>query len=835
MIRPSQPARSSRRNRLRPTLDLLEGRALMATTGGLAPSFAASGIYSVDLNPTDAPLQANITADALEPDGSIVEALVINLGTTSDPSTSVGLIHLTASGATDTLFGGAGLATIPLPSGQTDATVENLLTLPNGQIIVQGTTSVLVDAADNITNISSSFLERFNENGTLDTTFGTGGLVEIAATTGAIFTHAALQSNGQIVLAGLAPNPLATNGSQAIGVERLDANGQVDTTFGTNGLVTLSDATQAQITEATGFDESATGLAIAPDGQIIVIGTDAEAYLFGAPLTPEIFRLNADGTQDTSLSQTGLQSSLLNDPVGLAVQPNGQILVIGSQLFADFLYGAAVPAIVVRLDLDGALDAETLPAPSIAFGFDLEIGSESTDQDAGAIAVEPDGNVAITGDSPTDAIVVNQLTPGLLPDPSFGTDGVVTIPIPMPPPASIGAASNYFDYTNSLPISPSGRIIVAGTGGADFSFSDSSRNNIVVEIDSNNPTTTVNDYYGTGISDPAIYLPSYGAFAIADPSGQTTGKLVYFGIPGAGQTIPAPGDYYGTGQTDIAAYLPALGVYAIQDPTGQTTGESFTFGMAGLGNSIPAPGDYYGSGQTNVAVYMPSIGAFAIMATATQPGRIIPFGIAGSGQSIPVPGDYYGTGQDDVAVYLAQSATWAILAPGGQTGELIPFGLPGVGNSIPVPGDYDGSGKTELAVYIPSLAELIYRPANGGADVTVPFGVAGAFNTLPAPGDYDGSGKTEVAAYLPAYGIFAYRPADGGADVYKSIGVPGIGQTLPVTTVALAAFTDDSAATVSAMAFEGSGAMGQADPLDFLFTPESAAKKAKAGEPSTTS
>ncbi len=71
------------------------------------------------------------------------------------------------------------------------------------------------------------------------------------------------------------------------------------------------------------------------------------------------------------------------------------------------------------------------------------------------------------------------------------------------------------------------------------------------------PRDVRSDFDGDGVSDVAEYLPTLGAFAIR-PSSGTPDQIIPFGIPGAGQSLPATGDYDGDGRTDIAAYLPSL-------------------------------------------------------------------------------------------------------------------------------------------------------------------------------------------------------------------------------------------------------------------------------------
>ncbi len=82
-----------------------------------------------------------------------------------------------------------------------------------------------------------------------------------------------------------------------------------------------------------------------------------------------------------------------------------------------------------------------------------------------------------------------------------------------------------------------------------------------------------------------------------------------------------PGDFYGTGQTDLAVYLPSQGAFAIRNPT--TGHDTITpFGIPGAGNSIPAVGDHDGSGKAELAVFLPKLGAFAYRPANGGPDKI---------------------------------------------------------------------------------------------------------------------------------------------------------------------------------------------------------------------
>ncbi len=771
---------ASRRRGDRPRLrvETLEARALLASAGSLDPSFG--GGYGSSTVSIDVPVLSTIwtTAESVTttPDGHIL----VQDGITSNPSKTVvggfqfatALVELNANGALNTSFGTDGQ--VILPGGL-------ITVMPNGGIIVSTTSPVAVNGG------GSYLAYRLNPNGSRDMSFGTDGFAEYPANTTTVDrvddpTLAVPLPNNQLLL--------VQGGSTGFAAVRLNADGSLDTSYGQDGTATVT-ATNGSQAGGSAALQSAT---LQANGQLILTGTISYFAGFAGLVKSQIVvtRLNSDGSLDTSFGgsaaagiveiPTGLADPkpVIDFAEGVAVQPtSGDVLVAGQEGSSDTLY---------RLNTDGTLDT------TFGTGGVVTTGNDMSD-DIQSISVEADGDIVLGGFyaiGNANPLYVSQLNPDGTPDASFGnTTSPGLLQLTRLAPADTEGEpklSSTIDPTTGDILLPGVAAVGSLTGLTYGVTVDSILTTSTTGPSAHTPTpASPADLTGLGLSDLAVYNVSTGIFVTATtsdviPLSSSAGPNTFgFGIPGAGQTIPAVADYQGIGVSQFAAYLPASGVYAIY-PTATSPGLFQQFGMAGAGNSIPVPADYYGTGQADVAVYMPSIASFAIMATATQPGRIIPFGIPGAGQSIPAPADYYNTGQDDIAVYLAQAGAFAILAPGGASGEVIPFGKPGIGQSIPVPGDYDGSGKTELAVYIPSLGAFFYRPADGQPDVRVPIGIPNS-GEIPVPGDYDGSGRTEAAIYDPTTGVLLYQPAKGGPAVGILIGTPNNG-SIPVTAPA---------------------------------------------------
>jgi len=505
----------------------------------------------------------------------------------------------------------------------------------------------------------------------------------------------------------------------------------------------------------------------------IILGTIAPGqsvtvqitYLSSGSSNPFVGNTATDTDTVTAGSATS-DPNLANNQASVSITqlpaPSGRISLATTPVSGTFRQGVAVP-ITIQVSNIGEADATGVVVddtpPSSIDSFQASQGTSVLVQGTLSFSL---GTIA-AGATATIEIVITPSRPGL----QSNTGGVQTF-------STVGFTLNGF-YS----------------GSSDFGL-------LVI------PRDVRSDFDGDGKADIAEFIPSTATFAIR-PSSVGPDRIIQFGIPGAGQSIPASGDYDGDGKTDLAVYLPSIGSFAIRPSSGGAD-EIIPFGIPGAGQSIPAPGDYDGDGKTDLALYFPATGTFAYRPSSGGPDQIIQFGAAGAGQSIPAPGDYDGDGKTDLAVYLPAFGDFAYRPSSGGADQIIQFGAAGAGQSIPVPGDYDGDGKTDLAVYLPSFGLFAVRPSSGGGDRIGTFGAAGARQTLPAPGDYDGDGKTDIAATLPAFGLFAVRPSSGGGDRVGTFGPVGLGLSVPVSglaglSVAGSGVQAASVASVSAAAF----------------------------------
>jgi uncharacterized delta-60 repeat protein len=151
------------------------------------------------------------------------------------------------AGQLDPTFGNGGIVTTDfgIQSGSSNVASANaVLIQPNGQIVVAG-------GIPSGTGFPVPAVARYNTNGSLDTTFGTSGVVSTPSIEDVPFTAVTLQSDGKIVAVG--------GGFDAY-VVRYTSGGVLDSSFGTGGIVALN------------FNNgpSAAGVVEQPNGDILV-------------------------------------------------------------------------------------------------------------------------------------------------------------------------------------------------------------------------------------------------------------------------------------------------------------------------------------------------------------------------------------------------------------------------------------------------------------------------------------------------------------------------------------------------------------------------------------
>lgn len=146
-------------------------------------------------------------------------------------SQQIALLKVTGVGVLDTSFDGDGRWTQAI-----EGVVENVIEQSDGKIVLIGR------AINPGSGNSDCFAARLNANGSADTSFGTSGFAYFDFDGGADLCFAgALASDGLFYIAAEVMNTTAGTGKDAA-VMRFDASGNIDTNFGENGWIVMSDS-----------------------------------------------------------------------------------------------------------------------------------------------------------------------------------------------------------------------------------------------------------------------------------------------------------------------------------------------------------------------------------------------------------------------------------------------------------------------------------------------------------------------------------------------------------------------------------------------------------------
>src|SRR6478735_471829 len=423
------------------------GLAAMAIAGGVTAASAGASSAGSASSGGAAAAAARTPPAAV---GRQVEPILVQAQATADST----------PGSLDPTFGNGGKVLTP-GGGASDAIMQ-----PNGDIVVS----------------TGSGVARFLPTGQLDTAFGSGGLASTGFVGGEGLQGVALQPDGKIIWVGSQNTPgFPAFGTFSFVVARFNANGTLDASFGTGGR----DSVEFFAPPMQGAQEFARAVLVQPDGKILVAGSARQGQIRFAPIQGALARFNADGTLDTSFGTGGkiLSSSLPNGITALGLDAAGDIFTLPIRAEfspsgqAEALTPAAITASssggssaflpsgqfvlangssvarhdddiqVQRFNADGSL-----ASASPAFDYSGAAGLDQARDSALAVAVQANGQAVVGGAHffGTSLFGVARVNSDGTLDASFGSGGVLTTTI------------NGNEAVQAILIQPDGKIIAVG-------------------------------------------------------------------------------------------------------------------------------------------------------------------------------------------------------------------------------------------------------------------------------------------------------------------------------------------------------------------------------------
>jgi uncharacterized delta-60 repeat protein len=398
--------------------------ASAAGGGALDPSFGEGGkvvtdlgervdTYSVAIQPGGGiVLLGNVVL--LRPDGSIVPG---RGGLISRPV----LIRYRSDGTLDAGFGEGGHTKVVHGDEFVEGAFRALALQNDGGIVVGG--SVNGDFA----------LVRHRGDGSLDATFGNGGIVTTDLGAQDEVASVLVQPDGKIIGIGRSQRITVSSRGETIeapqlALVRFHVDGSVDRSFGDGGR---------QLLDVGAYAHAA---ALAPGGEIVVTGSRSEQG------TLVLARLTARGRRDPSFSRDGLVNGrpVRADPGWhrVAVQRDGKIVVIAPRADGN-VFG------LVRFQADGSRD------PTFGVGVAIELADLPV-RAIYALALDSSGRIVVVGAGTTGfaSFVAMRLTPAGRLDPSFGDGGIVTT-----------GFGRRHEVVRAVALQPDGKIVAAGWAG----------------------------------------------------------------------------------------------------------------------------------------------------------------------------------------------------------------------------------------------------------------------------------------------------------------------------------------------------------------------------------
>ncbi len=268
---------------------------------------------------------------------------------------------------------------------------------PDGKIILS---TGILNGADSDVGVL-----RYNGDGSLDSTFGTGGVVIYGGGKGNDSGRLiAIQKDGKIILTGYRYN----GKNYDILTMRYNSDGTLDNSFGTRGVAIYDNASR---------NDYGRGIAIQTDGKIVVTARSTG----DSTSIAMILRYKSDGVLDTTFGMNGVvtyEGGYGNDGFrDVAIQADGKIVVSGYTKTAT-----GFDVMTARYNNNGALD-HTFGTTGVAT-YDGGYG----DDGARGIAIQLDGKIVVSGgyyNGKDMDVLVLRYNPDGTPDNAFGTKGAV--------------------------------------------------------------------------------------------------------------------------------------------------------------------------------------------------------------------------------------------------------------------------------------------------------------------------------------------------------------------------------------------------------------------------
>ena len=433
-----------------------------AAITGLDSTFGNAGVAKTTLSAADGDRLLSV---AVGKDGKTYGVGFVSIA--GDQAMAVA--RTKADGTLDTTFSDDGYATVNVaPGGKTGETSRGVAVQSTGKVVVAGSFEHDPTAQGDAARDTDIAVTRFDADGNLDPTFGTGGTTKVDLGQGRFLPPAAGSSSPANTLVGdsaygltVLPDDrlLVVGATPATGDGRTDADfavllftpgGTLDPSFATGGVLTV---------DVEGGHETPRQAQVQDDGKIIFDGYTRNTAT-PAVVRPALVRIMPDGTLDPTFGKGGIGGSVILDPVGEAYDigiQGDKYVTVGYGHSAD---SEKVDLLAARFTSTGVLD------PTFGTKGVVRIDVAGDDDRGRDLVVLPDGRILIAGSAKPDASDLNAMLVLLekdgARDAAFGRNGLLQVDLGGPSDSFFGVA-----------LTPDGKhAMVVGFKGAEATTGD---------------------------------------------------------------------------------------------------------------------------------------------------------------------------------------------------------------------------------------------------------------------------------------------------------------------------------------------------------------------------
>jgi uncharacterized delta-60 repeat protein len=405
-------------------------KCYFALPGCLDTTFGFNGLVTTD--PDGPTHNTSYGGVVVQPDGKIIVTGQALASGSTGTNLDFLVLRYNVDGSLDTSFGdsdqfnsGLRLGYVITPFTTGPEFTRAVLLQTDSKIVVAGQSAGVYNGQNDPTNgLGGMAVARYNTDGTLDSSFGSGGKVIVYFNNSASAFGMAIQSDGRLVLAGSSANQFV--------VARLNTNGSLDTSFGSNGKLSINPS-ESKHGGGFAWTVAIQRVPAITGEERIVLGGRADTKLTNGSTVWAftVIRLKPNGAIDTTFGSSGRVYTTFfgfsDDLRELAIDSSNRIVAAGIVYTANSQCGMyAIDFGVVRYTQDGSLDVSFSGGKQTA---DIYGGTD----DFQGLVLQTDGRLVIAGtarssdNSVTDFALVRFNADGSR-DSTFGLlgNGIVT-------------------------------------------------------------------------------------------------------------------------------------------------------------------------------------------------------------------------------------------------------------------------------------------------------------------------------------------------------------------------------------------------------------------------